>query len=394
MTTVLILDGQQRSALAAARSLGRRGLTVLVADAQCPTLAGSSRHVRSQLCYPDPRVQPAQFTDWVLETARRQQVDVVLPLTDLSTMLLAPAQDRFGTIRVGCGPAQSYEFVSDKAKLLELARADGICCPATTVVTDIDQLAAQLQDCTFPVVLKPARSKVLLDGEVIPTSVHIAHSAPDALAYARNQRWFGTLPCLVQQFVPGEGAGIFAFFADGQPIAWFAHRRIREKPPSGGVSVLSESAPIDASLQAAAEKLLRAVRWSGAAMVEFKIHPDGTPYLMEINARLWGSLQLAIDSGVDFPWLIVQHAIGGRQEPQRASAPAYSPGRRLRWLLGDLDNLIIQARSRNLSVRGKLACAARFLGAFFDPASRQEIFRWGDTAPAFFELRAWLRALA
>ena len=37
-------------------------------------------------------------------------------------------------------------------------------------------------------------------------------------------------------------------------------------------------------------------------MVEFKHDErDGVPKLMEINGRFWGSLQLAIDAGVDFP---------------------------------------------------------------------------------------------
>jgi protein-tyrosine-phosphatase len=36
-------------------------------------------------------------------------------------------------------------------------------------------------------------------------------------------------------------------------------------------------------------------------MVEFKVTPGDEAYLMEINPRLWGSLALAIDCGIDFP---------------------------------------------------------------------------------------------
>jgi hypothetical protein len=36
-------------------------------------------------------------------------------------------------------------------------------------------------------------------------------------------------------------------------------------------------------------------------MVEFKDDGVNPPCLMEINGRFWGSLQLAIDAGVDFP---------------------------------------------------------------------------------------------
>ena len=50
------------------------------------------------------------------------------------------------------------------------------------------------------------------------------------------------------------------------------------------------------------QELLDELNWHGVAMVEFKVTEDGTPYLMEINTRFWGSLQLAIDAGVDFPY--------------------------------------------------------------------------------------------
>ena len=94
MIKVLTLDGCQRSALAATRSLGRRGLAAYTADTVSPTLAGSSRHARGQLVYPDPRTRPGAFVDWVVSTCASQGFAAVLPLTDLTTMLLAPVAAR------------------------------------------------------------------------------------------------------------------------------------------------------------------------------------------------------------------------------------------------------------------------------------------------------------
>ena len=43
-------------------------------------------------------------------------------------------------------------------------------------------------------------------------------------------------------------------------------------------------------------------------MVEFKLDArDGVAKLMEINGRFWGSLQLAVDAGVDFPAILSAH---------------------------------------------------------------------------------------
>lgn len=386
MTKVLVLDGRQRSALAAVRSLGRRGLRLWVADSEPRTLAGASRYAEKELVCPDAAVAPGAFVDWVAETAARLQLAAIFPLTDLSVMLLSPARDRFSGTRLLCAPTGPYEEVSDKARLVDLAGASGICVPATVVATGRSDLESLLDRLEYPLVLKPARSKLLLRGQVVSTAVHVADSRADALAYLDSVPWVGSMPCMVQEFIPGRGAGVFALYAQGSPIAWFAHRRIREKPPGGGVSVLSESAEMDQELKHTSQQLLSRVGWDGPAMIEYRVTPDGRAYLMEINGRLWGSVQLAIDCGVDFPWLMYQSAVDGIVSPP----PAYDAGRKLRWTLGDLDSLII--RLRRAGSHGRLKAATRFLGTFFDHRARSEILRFSDPAPAWREIRTWIRA--
>jgi predicted ATP-grasp superfamily ATP-dependent carboligase len=197
------------------------------------------------------------------------------------------------------------------------------------------------------------------------------------------------MPCLAQEFIPGHGAGIFAIWGPDGPLAWFGHNRLREKPPSGGVSVLSESVDIDTTMQSMATRLLSAASWVGVAMIEFRVSDTGRPYLMEVNGRFWGSLQLAVDCGLDFPWLLYQLVSGEPVSPP----PPYARGRRLRWLLGDVDNLILQLRSPRLGMGAKLQAAAAFAASGLDFSCRQEVFRWSDPRPGVRELRQWLAAL-
>jgi predicted ATP-grasp superfamily ATP-dependent carboligase len=42
---------------------------------------------------------------------------------------------------------------------------------------------------------------------------------------------------------------------------------------------------------------------------------DGTPKLLEVNPRFWGSVQLAIQSGVDFPYMLYEWSCGRRVQP-------------------------------------------------------------------------------
>ena len=120
-------------------------------------------------------------------------------------------------------------------------------------------------------------------------------------------------------------------------------------------------------------------------MIEYKVSADGTPYIMEVNTRFWGSLQLAIDSGVDFPLLVYRIAMG---QPTGA-LPTSRTGNRLRWFLGDVDSLYISLKDRRYDAASKRRALLDFLKPDF-AATRHEVFRWNDPRPAWFELRQYL----
>lgn len=389
MHTVLVLDANQRSALAVIRSLGRHGLRVIAADHRPHAIGAASRYVATSMRYSDPATSPGAFVRDIVTAASRLDIDIVIPATDLTTMLLASQPDLCNSVRLAAPKADSYETLTDKARLLELATRLAIPAPVTRVARTPAAVVSAARDVGFPVVLKPARSRYLKGDQVLSTGVEIV-SNPDGLAEAlRNQTWLGDIPCLVQQFVPGHGAGVFALCGRSGPVAWFAHKRIREKPPTGGVSVLSESVTVDPTMQSAAAKLLSAANWTGVAMVEFRIAPDGTPYLMEVNGRFWGSLQLAIDCGVDFPWLLYQLT----QDLPVTYAQSYAVGRRLRWLLGDFDSLITELKLTSSGLGHKTRAIAAFARSFFDGGCRQEILRLYDPRPAIIESSQWVQEL-
>lgn len=86
-----------------------------------------------------------------------------------------------------------------------------------------------------------------------------------------------------------------------------------------------ESVVADPALVERSRRLLARLNWQGVAMVEYKIDAStGMPYLMEINGRFWGSLQLAIDAGVDFPRLLLEVATGGGPRRRRRTSRSAS----------------------------------------------------------------------
>jgi hypothetical protein len=99
---------------------------------------------------------------------------------------------------------------------------------------------------------------------------------------------------------------------------------------------------------------------------------------------------LAVDSGADFPWFLYQLATGMVPSPPQR----FTIGRRLRWWLGDLDNLY--ARLRQKEHRRGILESMRAVAVFaipWLPRLRYEFLRWSDPAPAFTALRQYLAAL-
>jgi len=386
MKRVLVLDASQRSALAVTRSLGQQLITVFTAEESPRALAGYSRFSEQHFIYPSARLYPDRFTDFLVDLVKKQHIDIILPMTELTTTLLLSRQDSFPGVILPFPDINTVNSVADKCSLMRMAQSLDIPIPHTWYAEGTASNSVNLDDLPYPVVLKPGKSWLYQQGQWTRAAVQIAGKPSEAKAILDRDSVFSAHPFMIQEYIAGHGAGIFALYDHGKPLTFFAHRRLREKPPSGGVSVLSESIAIDPELGSHARLLLDKAGWHGIAMVEFKVTPDGTPFLMEINTRFWGSLQLAIDAGVDFPWLLYQLACGDRPDP----VVNYQVGKRLRWLLGDLDNLYLTFRDKGYSFGTKLGA----LGHFITPSpfrTRHEIDRWSDPKPAWHELKQYLQ---
>ncbi|MDZ7781352.1 MAG: ATP-grasp domain-containing protein [Gemmatimonadota bacterium] len=401
MARILVTDGEQRSSLAAVRSLGRAGHEVLVCSARRRPLAGASRYARSVHRVSDPLEGPDAFRGEVAAVVEQEGVDVLLPMTDISVPLLLPLRERIPGLLLPFPEASVYEGISDKRNLMEVAGAAGVPVPRQMVVETREAGASMGPEAPFephtPVVLKPARSAVVRAGGVQRFGVRMLDRAGDLEAALRGFP-DEAFPVLVQERITGPGLGAFVLAEGGRTLATFGHRRIREKPPTGGVSVYREAVPLRADVRAHAETILEAFGWTGVAMVEFKEDAaTGTPYLMEVNGRFWGSLQLAVDAGVDFPRMLVELALeeGGASEGPGGQAAEPRSGVRSRWLWGDVDHLLwILLRGRKARVaHPTLPTSLQALGRFlvpWRPGDRFEVLRLSDPGPFLRESVQWV----
>ena len=386
-STVLVTDANERAALAVVRSLGRSGTRVVTCASTAPSLAGRSRFSGRSAVVPDPLRQPDAFATSVAVLAREEGVGVILPIGEPALLALLEHRQQVTPAVIPWPGLDVVRAICDKQRVLDAAPAFGIRVPRQVVLSSSTD---PLPELAFPIVIKPARSVGEAGG--VRQKLTVRHAASlEELHQVLTGYSAAAYPLLLQEKITGTGVGVFLLLWDGVLRATFAHRRLREKPPAGGVSVYSESVALDGALAQRASRLLQSLGWQGIAMVEFKTDDrNGEPVLMEINGRFWGSLQLAIDAGVDFPRLLVDCAAG---QPAPAPAP-YRVGTRLRWWWGDVDQLLLRLRrSReelHLPPDGAVGGAALrdFLRVRF--SDHAETFRWNDPRPFLCESRQWL----
>jgi len=152
------------------------------------------------------------------------------------------------------------------------------------------------------------------------------------------------------------------------------------------VSILASEALLDK-----ATRLLDGFNWEGVAMVECKIDAaTGVPYLIEINGRFWGTTQLAVDAGVDFPALLVRRVLGeAALGPER-----YRVGYRERWWWGEVDYLLARLRrsGRDLALPPDAPGRAQAIRDVVRDTllcTKDAVFRLADPMPFLLESLQW-----
>lgn len=369
---VLVTDAQMRSSVAAIRSLGGNGLNVTAGETTRFATGFFSKYCHKHFVYPSPSKYEEKFIHNVLKLVKNQEYDVIFPMTDDTLIPIIKNKKKISKYsEIPFSDFKIIEKALNKAKTIEIALENNISCPETYLITKIDDLP-DFSFSKFPLLIKPVQSYGSR-GVVVCNSLMELNEKSESI-YQK----FG--PFLVQEYIPYKSEiGVYTLFNfDSEPRAVTVQRRIRSYPISGGPSTLRETIN-DPQLIEMAFKLLKSLEWQGIAMVEFRIDPrDGKPKLMEINPRFWGSLNLSILSGVDFPYLLYKMAVEGDIEQNLK----YISGIKCRWILpGDILWFLTSPHKKNN------------LNKFLDFKTPDDIISIQDIGPTFGFFLATLRYL-
>ncbi len=393
MFRVFVTDASERAALAVIRSLGRREIEVTAGHSTSFNAGFLSKYCKHKALYVSPQKNRTGFVRSLLKLVKKGNFDLLIPITDFTAMPLSQHKEEFEPyVAVAVPPYDIAGKVFDKAQTIQIASKCDIPHPQTFFIEDVDDVAKVASEINYPIVIKP-RMKVMWvnDSAVVlkVSSRNYAYGPKDLVtkyhrmvSQHRELTKTRVLP-MIQEYVLGTGYGVEVLMDRSEPKAVFMHKRLREYPITGGASTLRESVRNDEVIDLGI-RILKGLDWHGVAMVEFR-GDEGLrePKLMEVNGRFWGSLPLAISSGVDFPYLLCMMMLN----EDVGHHFNYRVGVKQRWLFpGDLLWLLSSLRSRP----NRLRALKGFVASFRVP---DDTFSLDDPLPMFGDFGAIVEAL-
>lgn len=332
--SVIVTNARSRIAYNVARSLSQKDIRVCAADFVPRSMSFVSRYVDSHFVYPSPFREPEGFLCSVLAEIERSKAEVLIPAFE-ETFLIAKHKDRFSTCVALALPDYSQILVAHNKNVWEpIARGLGIPVPASY---SIDTLrCGKAPHVRYPLFVKPKQGGGAW-------GIH-EEGSPKELEKLLSQATCDGKPWdrfFAQEKIVGETHCVAMLFREGRVRAKVGYKQLRDYPATGGQATLRVSARHEAA-ESYLEQLLEHLNWHGPCQADFIIDAKcGTPHLIDINPRLWGSLTQAIASGVDFPYLIYRLAKDGDVSP----VPSFKTGVVTRWIGGDLAALPARLKS-------------------------------------------------
>ncbi len=307
MTGAIIIEGHVQG-LANTRALGREGIPVIVIDKEKKCLARYSKYcVAFHQC---PDYQSDELADFLIELVEKNKLHnwIVLPSNDHIVHTLARNKDRLTPyLGIITESLPTIKRIINKDRFLELAHSVGVPYPKTWYLQGEDD--PQIKELNYPVLTK---------GKNGLTFFKICHKKA-FLAENENQlrqqlveisTQVPVSETFTQEVIPDDGhnktESFTAFSIKGEIKAHWTGVKLREHPLRFGTATFAKS--IDgAHLFPYGEKLLKELNYTGVCEIEFLKDPRDDQYkLIEMNARTWLWVGLAIACGINYPLMVYE----------------------------------------------------------------------------------------
>ncbi len=346
--TGAIITGGDFQALGVVRTLGMKGVPVMVLD-NGPCISKYSKYCSAFVKSPSITDEES-YIDFLVDLAKTRKVEnwVLYPNCDYSAYILSKNKKVLSDYyRVTTPGFEAVEIVYDKKRTYQLAEKSGIPIPKTYYSGSIEELISQ--EIEYPVIIKPAIKENFY--RKVKVKAYLIENKEKLIEiYDYVSTIIESSEILVQEYIHGGASNLYSvcpFFKDGKILTCIVGRRPRQHPMDfGHASTYAEIVDIP-EIKSIAENFLNLVGYYGIGEVEFMWDErSGQFKLIEVNPRVWGWHTLSIAAGADMPYLLYQDSLGEAIDIQATMKNA-------KWvrLLTDTPTVLIEMLKGNLRLR-------------------------------------------
>lgn len=304
-----VLSGQQ-PALGVVRALGTHGVPTVVISYKDDDVAYLSKYATHKVQVPHPETHEREFIEMLLQSAEKFGDGVLFPASDEALVAVAKnkksLEEKF---IVPCAEWESVRNFIEKKYTYSIADENGVPAPKTTTpscLEDVENYAAQID---FPCLVKPSQSHLFFD--YFKRKMFPVDNKEQLISIYKQAAQAG-LEVMLQEIIPGDDMNVVnynAYFWEGRPLVEFTAQHIRNAPPWWGSPRVVLSKEIQEVIEPG-RKIMQALNFNGYACTEFKKDQrTGVYKLIEVNGRHNLSTSLAVQCGINFPYIQYRHLL-------------------------------------------------------------------------------------
>ena len=316
---LLVLDGESGQALKAVRCLAELDNVIIhVVSRDASAHIRLSRHIKS-FTFLDTLLSHEQYTEQLFELVREKDVSMIFPILEKSVGMIGLLRERFEEqcIVPLIPDPDSFRIATDKRLLGAFMHEHGIPAPLTYVFDGVPGNEETIEALQYPVLAKPGRGGF---GRNIST-----FSSADDLKSFLSDSTIEPSDYAVQSFMAGSDIDCSVICKHGAIVAHTIQQTIissrRKYGPPTGIEFLQDDEVFEIVRQ-----LMVLLNWNGVAHVDLRRDTAGRYYVLEINARYWGSLMGSMSAGVNFPGIACQLALGEEVQTAPVKHARYGVG--------------------------------------------------------------------
>ena len=297
---VLIPDGNSTWALSVINCLAEQSdIHLFVLSNKKRTATKFSRYTYYYKFY--PKADDTSWVNIINKEIQDNNIDIVVPVAEeeigffIKNIKLISSKAKV----ISLPNWTSFDIAINKRKLGDFSVENNIPYPNSLFIKDLDSLVNNNDVVNFPVLLKPLKQKggdgIIKFNSKVNLQSYISEN-PSEEGY------------FIQEYINGYDIDCSVLCLNGEILTHTIQKGYlpghSPYAPHLGVTFVEND-----DVFRIVKHLMKTLNWSGVAHIDLRFdNKTKTYYVLEINARFWGSVEASKFAGVNFPLLVCELA--------------------------------------------------------------------------------------